>query len=121
MKLKVEAIIWRDAFREQRKPLKKGLIRLLSFGVVVDEDDEAVYLATEVEPGVSVVKESENLDHTGIPKPQILDRKVVGSVEVKGEKFLRRKRRAVSASPESTPETLATSHSTSVRTTDPAE
>lgn len=79
-------------------------------GYLVHQDEYRTILAHDYDAPTQQDEEPEYGNITVIPTGW-----------VKKTRYLQRRRRAVSAVPESTLETQATSHSTAVRTTDPAE
>lgn len=78
--MRVEAIVWHDAAKADRKRLTDEPMILVTIGAVINETKSTVYLAYEVE-NTSKFKE-EDMDYTEIPKRVIKSRTVIGDISV---------------------------------------
>jgi hypothetical protein len=76
----VEAVIWWDAAMATREILDIDKTVLHTVGFVVHEDDAHVILAHEVESEIHWL--SEEMDYTRIPKPLIMKRTVLGTIDM---------------------------------------
>jgi hypothetical protein len=76
----VEAIIWWDAAFATREKLDTEKMILHTVGFVVHEDESQVVLAHEVETEVHWL--SAEMDYTKIPKPLIVKRSVLATVNM---------------------------------------
>lgn len=74
----VEAIIWNDAWYENRAKLDISPVFNHSVGFVVHEDDKQVILAAELTVDEDWMEA--DMDYTKIPKPMIVKRTVLAEV-----------------------------------------